>query len=239
MAYNASSLDSFICYYLHLGFATLYLYLDDPTDTSVAIAKRYPTDRVKVRVRDAALRKEWAGLPSWARLELYSQREVQARQMLNCEHAIARCRSAGEQWLLHVDSDELLLLPAALSDERAVLACAAAGGGANGGSKGGSKLRAPGSALQDHLAELDKLGAILFTYRNLEAVPEALECDDMYRRALCRSHAPTEQPPARVPPLTRPSVLVARRREPLQAAPLHARRALARRATGHPILDEC
>ena len=32
MAYTSASLDSFICYYLYLGFRTLYLYLDDPND---------------------------------------------------------------------------------------------------------------------------------------------------------------------------------------------------------------
>ena len=156
MAYNAASLDSFISYYLQLGFATLYLYLDDPSDASVGVARRYPNDRVKITLRDATLQREWQSTPSWSRLELYSQREVQARQMLNCEHAIAKCRAAGEQWLLHVDSDELLFLPNALT-------------------------QAPGTALQAHLAELDRLGAILFTYRNLEAVPETLECDDMFR----------------------------------------------------------
>ena len=30
------------------------------------------------------------------------------------EHALERCRRRGEQWLLHVDSDELLWLPDAL-----------------------------------------------------------------------------------------------------------------------------
>jgi hypothetical protein len=65
MAYNAHSLDSFICYYLYLGFRTLYLYLDDPEDESVEIARRYPSERVVVRVRDKRLLREWRTLPSW------------------------------------------------------------------------------------------------------------------------------------------------------------------------------
>ena len=162
MAFNGSSLDSFICYYLHVGFSRLYLYLDDPNDASVGVTRRYPTDRVTVRVRDAAFECEWEGLPSWSRLRLYAATEVQARQMLNCEHAIARCREHGDEWLLHVDSDELLYLP-----------------GTESGMSGAG--RAGGGALQRHLAELERLGAILFTYRNLEAVPEALECVDPYR----------------------------------------------------------
>ncbi|KOO24773.1 hypothetical protein Ctob_003853, partial [Chrysochromulina tobinii] len=165
MAFNGSSLDSFICYYLHVGFSRLYLYLDDPNDASVGVARRYPTDRVTVRVRDAAFECEWEGLPSWSRLRLYAATEVQARQMLNCEHAIARCREQGDEWLLHVDSDELLHLPGTES-----------GMSGAGGTGGG--------ALQRHLAELERLGAILFTYRNLEAVPEALECVDPYRARL-------------------------------------------------------
>jgi hypothetical protein len=168
MAFNGSSLDSFICYYLHVGFSRLYLYLDDPNDASVGVARRYPTDRVTVRVRDAAFECEWEGLPSWSRLRLYAATEVQARQMLNCEHAIARCREQGDEWLLHVDSDELLHLPGTES-----------GMSGAGGTGGG--------ALQRHLAELERLGAILFTYRNLEAVPEALECVDPYRAV--RLHA--------------------------------------------------
>ena len=177
MAYNAGSLDSFICYYLYLGFATLYLYLDDPADASVGIAQQYPSDRVKVRVRDHALQREWESVPSWARLRLYASTEVQARQMLNCEHAIARCRAGGGEWLLHVDSDELLHLPSTLPELQT-------SGSAQAGSSGGG-----GGALQRHLAELERLGAILFTYRNLEAVPETLECADPYREvSLFKQH---------------------------------------------------
>ena len=174
MAYNSASLDSFICYYLYLGFSTLYLYLDDPSDASVSVARRYPPDRVRVRLRDAQLQDEWRAVPSWSRLQLYAQREVQARQMLNCEHAIAQCRANGEQWLLHVDSDEMLYLPAALDDAPSAPSARSVP------SVPSVPSERPGHALQAHLAELDRLGAILFTYRNLEAVPEALECADPY-----------------------------------------------------------
>ena len=85
---------------------------------TVHIAKCYDPERVKVRVRDSTLAREWEAMPSWPRLRLYAEREVQARQMLNCEHAIARCRVTGEDWLLHVDSDELLYLPSCLAELR-------------------------------------------------------------------------------------------------------------------------
>ena len=51
MAYNANSLDSFLCYYLFIGFAKIYVYLDDPADATVAIARRYPVDRVQTIMR--------------------------------------------------------------------------------------------------------------------------------------------------------------------------------------------
>ena len=144
---NASSLDSFICYNLALGFSMLFLYADDPEDEAVVVARRYPADRVLLRTHDATLREEWRRLPSWGRLQLYAPTEVQARQMLNAEHAMQRSLALGLDFLLHVDSDELLHLP-----------CAPGGGG--------------GEALQAHAALLSQRGALQFTYRNLEAVPE-------------------------------------------------------------------
>ena len=144
---NATSLDSFVCYYLELGFTTLFLYADDPKDEAVAVARRYPAERVQVRVHDASLHEEWRGLPSWGRLHLYAATEVQARQMLNAEHAMERALSLGMDFLLHIDSDELLHLPSA----------AGSGGG---------------KALQQHASLLERRGALQFTYRNLEAVPE-------------------------------------------------------------------
>ena len=66
MAQNAATLDSFVCYYLALGVAPLLLYVDDAADAALRVARRYPPGRVVVRVRDAALRREWRDLPSWA-----------------------------------------------------------------------------------------------------------------------------------------------------------------------------
>ena len=146
---NASSLDSFICYNLALGFSMLFLYADDPEDEAVVVARRYPADRVLLRTHDATLREEWRRLPSWGRLQLYAATEVQARQMLNAEHAMQRSLALGLDFLLHVDSDEFLHLP-----------CAPGGGGGGG------------EALQAHAALLSQRGALQFTYRNLEAVPE-------------------------------------------------------------------
>lgn len=167
MCDNASSLDSFICYYLELGFATLLLYVDDPEDEAVAVASRYPAGRVQVRTHDESLREEWRQLPSWQRLRLYAETEVQARQQLNAEHAMDRALGLGMHFLLHVDSDELLHLPSA-----------AMGDG--------------GRALQEHAALLERRGALQFTYRNLEAVPEREACDDPFRAVTLFKQHPSE-----------------------------------------------
>lgn len=55
MCDNAASFDSFVCYYLGLGFHRLYFYVDDPNDAVVQMARRYPSDRLRVQVRGDAL----------------------------------------------------------------------------------------------------------------------------------------------------------------------------------------
>lgn len=172
---NASSLDSFVCYYLWLGVTTLFLYVDDPDDAVVAVARRYSA--VQLRVRDASLERDWQRQPSWARLGLYAATEVQARQALNAEHAMERSLAAGLDFLLHVDSDELLHLPTA----------------APRGSAGSSAPPAPpGAALREHTERLQRLGCLQFTYRNLEAVPEVEECDDPFRSVSLFKQHPSE-----------------------------------------------
>jgi hypothetical protein len=56
MCDNALSFDSFACYYLGLGFHRLYFYVDDEKDPVVQLARRYPSDRLKLRVRGDSLR---------------------------------------------------------------------------------------------------------------------------------------------------------------------------------------
>jgi len=108
MCDNADSFDSFVCYYLALGFCRLYIYVDDASDPVVGLASRYPSEKLRLHVRGERLRAEWEHLPSWGRLGVYSETEVQARQQLNCEHAMAQARRDSVGWLLHLDSNELL-----------------------------------------------------------------------------------------------------------------------------------
>ena len=167
---NAASLDSFVVYYLWLGVTTLFLYVDDPSDAAVAIAWRY--DAVHLRVRDASLHRDWQRQPSWARLGLYAATEVQARQALNAEHAMERALALGLDFLLHVDSDELLYLPTTTTTTPP-------GSTATGSTQPRPPSR-PGAALGEHTKRLQRLGCLQFTYRNLEAVPELEACDDPF-----------------------------------------------------------
>eukprot|EP00747_Dinoflagellata_sp_TGD_P119897 gnl/TRDRNA2_/TRDRNA2_173113_c2_seq1.p1 gnl/TRDRNA2_/TRDRNA2_173113_c2~~gnl/TRDRNA2_/TRDRNA2_173113_c2_seq1.p1 ORF type:complete len:811 (+),score=160.98 gnl/TRDRNA2_/TRDRNA2_173113_c2_seq1:326-2434(+) len=74
--------------------------------------------------------------------------EVQSRQILNNEHAMLRARELGADWLLHVDSDELLCLPAP----------------------------AP-----DFFSDLESRGCTMYTFVNVEGVPEAADSADVLR----------------------------------------------------------
>ena len=100
-------LDSFIRYHQRVGFAQIYLYFDDASETADIEAARGYAD-VEVIVRDEALVAAWANLPGWAALKDYVQDDVQVRQMLNALHCLRRAEARdGLQWLVHVDSDEL------------------------------------------------------------------------------------------------------------------------------------
>ena len=100
-------LDSFIRYHQRVGFARIYLYFDDASETADIEAARGYAD-VEVIVRDDALAEAWARLPGWAALKDYVQDDVQVRQMLNALHCLRRAEARDRlQWLVHIDSDEL------------------------------------------------------------------------------------------------------------------------------------
>ena len=100
-------LDSYIRYHQRVGFARIYLYFDDASETADIEAARGYAD-VEVIVRDEALVAAWALLPGWAALKDYVQDDVQVRQMLNALHCLRRAEARDRlQWLVHIDSDEL------------------------------------------------------------------------------------------------------------------------------------
>ena len=113
-----ATLDSFLRWHLHgAGFSHVYLYFDAPEAEPDALAlardERWG-GRVTVFAADAAFRQRegYSALPSFDELAPSVETHVQSRQRLNCEHCLRACASAGVDWLLHVDSDELFV-PAA------------------------------------------------------------------------------------------------------------------------------
>ncbi|EOD30408.1 hypothetical protein EMIHUDRAFT_113313 [Emiliania huxleyi CCMP1516] len=113
-----ATLDSFLRWHLHgAGFSHVYLYFDAPETEPDALAlardERWG-GRVTVFAADAAFRQRegYSALPSFDELAPSVETHVQSRQRLNCEHCLRACASAGVDWLLHVDSDELFV-PAA------------------------------------------------------------------------------------------------------------------------------
>eukprot|EP00927_Polykrikos_kofoidii_P065324 TRINITY_DN61099_c0_g1_i1.p1 TRINITY_DN61099_c0_g1~~TRINITY_DN61099_c0_g1_i1.p1 ORF type:complete len:922 (-),score=124.67 TRINITY_DN61099_c0_g1_i1:195-2960(-) len=147
----ANLIESFVRHYAALGFSKLLLYLDDIRDPAVRVLEAsgwMDVGFVEVtRVTDV-LRETWKSLPSWKRVGKYADMEVQSRQILNCEHALLRARQLGADWLMHVDSDELLSLP----DPAPVFF----------------------GALADR-------GCVMYTFNNVEGVPEATDSPDVLR----------------------------------------------------------
>eukprot|EP00435_Cladocopium_sp_Y103_P060196 s684_g22.t1 len=107
----ANVIESFVRHYAALGFYRLLLYLDDCEDCAAEVLQKsgwVEAGFVEVVPVDEALRAQWPSMPSWRRVGQYAHMEVQSRQILNNEHALLRARELGADWLLHIDSDELL-----------------------------------------------------------------------------------------------------------------------------------
>ncbi|CAE7300450.1 EIF(ISO)4G2, partial [Symbiodinium sp. CCMP2592] len=107
----ANIIESFVRHYAALGFCKLLLYLDDPSDSAAEVLQKsgwVQAGFVELVAVDAQLREQWPSMPSWERVGRFADMEVQSRQILNNEHALRRAGELRLDWLLHVDSDELL-----------------------------------------------------------------------------------------------------------------------------------
>jgi hypothetical protein len=103
-AFGADAVRSFVRYHASVGFARMYLFFDDPFDRAADVAAasldgfRFEGAELECAVvvvrHDAALRARWSRCPSYARLRLFVDTEVQARQHLNCEVAMDMALSA-------------------------------------------------------------------------------------------------------------------------------------------------
>ena len=153
---------SFVGWHLHLGFARIYLYFDDPRDTGIddakrvlaaAIRKGHPPDCVRIVPCDGVTRGEWGALKTYLRWEHMAQQisqHVEVRQMLNAEHALRHAHADADiEWLLHIDSDELFMI-----DDLDAAA---------------------------HFGRLSAHGCVNFRYPIHEGCPEQPESDNVFR----------------------------------------------------------
>ena len=102
-------LDSFVTYHLHIGFAHLFLFFDDPSDPGLERFARHP--KVTAIPHDSQLRKLWAALPEYRAGSEFAGSEVMARQVFNAALAMDLARQKQCDWLLHIDADELFFTP--------------------------------------------------------------------------------------------------------------------------------
>src|SRR5262249_30170823 len=105
----AVTLRSFVAYHRAIGFRHFFLYFDDPADAMLDWARAQPD--ITAVAHDDALRRAWHELTLWGEAGAHVNGEVQARQLLNAEHAMNVARTMGFDWLLHIDADELFYVP--------------------------------------------------------------------------------------------------------------------------------
>lgn len=107
------TLHSWLQYHLEIGFCKVYLYFDDATEFGSFVKQgKYNGDtRCRFFKNDNDLRRSWEALRLWPKFCKFVDEEVQARQELNCEHAVSQALADDVTWLLHIDADELFHCP--------------------------------------------------------------------------------------------------------------------------------
>ena len=102
-------LAHWVAHHRALGFEQFYLFVDDPAELADYTA--LPLGDVQLIPRDAALASAWSASLDWDFHQPFVATQVYARQCMNTNVAMTRARAAGCDWLLHLDSDELLHVP--------------------------------------------------------------------------------------------------------------------------------
>lgn len=92
-----------------IGIERFYLFVDNPKESQACEA--LALDGVRWIHRDEALQAEWQRLPAWDYQKAFCH-QVYSRQCLNTDYAIGLAREEGMDWLLHIDLDEKIHLPA-------------------------------------------------------------------------------------------------------------------------------
>jgi hypothetical protein len=88
---------AFVGYHLRIGVDHLYLYFDDPEDEAIPFLEE--DERISCIRCDAQY---------WAQQGLKRMDTVQKRQEINATHALQQARRRDVDWVVHIDSDELL-----------------------------------------------------------------------------------------------------------------------------------
>jgi Glycosyl transferase family 2 len=94
-----------LLYHQYLGVDECYVYADDPGDGTIETVADLPFVRARTTVPADRFREH----PQLA-AEISQYQYVPSRQVLNVFDAMAEARSAGVDWLFHLDPDELLCL---------------------------------------------------------------------------------------------------------------------------------
>ncbi len=87
----------FVSYHLNLGVDHMVLFFDDPQDASISLVEKHP--QVTCIRCDA---QHWSGVDEAKR------NSVIRRQGQNGMRALKMAREQGADWLLHMDTDELI-----------------------------------------------------------------------------------------------------------------------------------
>ena len=87
----------FVNYHLNIGVDHLYLFFDDPTDAAA--------DALVQRRRVTCVR---CDLEYWNGSNSPTHRSINERQRVNAHAGLDLARRAGFDWIVHMDSDELL-----------------------------------------------------------------------------------------------------------------------------------
>ena len=109
-------LEAWLAYHRALGFAHFFIYFDDPEDPDLElVAKQRDVTAVP---RDAALMRRVRRYSLWSSMGRFAESgsggdRTMARQVLFVQDALARIASEhlAFDWLLHIDHDELIVVP--------------------------------------------------------------------------------------------------------------------------------
>lgn len=102
-------LSDWICYHLNIGFNKIYLIFDDPNDDSISTAKKF--NKVEVILYNDEWKKGFELLKNWKEHGKHLNQEVMSRQVLSVEKTLKLAMRDELDWLMHIDSDEILYIP--------------------------------------------------------------------------------------------------------------------------------